>query len=281
MKTLISAAVAAIGLAVTAPASAVVVGGIDFGSLGGPPARVHLETGSLAETFVDNVGQINRGYGLIATVNGDSTYCAGNNANCSLYYYYTGYQVTSFNAITGKVIFTGGDLKVYYSGAPAINLLGQDSNANIAFITGLAPWVEMTGHTFFDPAFPSIGTLNGSGTLTGATLTQVGQGLLDIANGFGDPSVTNFLNTNTISDNLGGFADVALTSSSNNFVLNPFDQAGPLGDSCQSGNPQSGDWCLQGTVNTRGKTPEPGTIALLGLGLFGAAFSQRRRKLSK
>lgn len=277
MKTLISAAVAAIGLAVTAPASAVVVGGIDFGPLGGPPANVHLETASLAETIVNAVGDTLQAYGLIATVNGDSTYCAGNNANCSLYYYLNNYTVTSISPT--KVIFTGGDLKVYYSGAPAINLLSQDSLANIAFITGQTPWVGFTGHTFFDPAFPSIGTLNGFGTLTGASLSETGQGQLDIAYGFGDPSVASFLDTNTISDNLGGFADVVLTASANNFVLNPFDLAGPLADSCLSGAPQTGDWCMQGTVNTRGKTPEPGTIALLGLGLFGAAFSQRRRKL--
>lgn len=281
MKRILFTLGAAAAIAASTPASAIIVGGIDFGTLGN---TVNIETATLAETLVNGVGQNLQGYGVVSTVNGNSSYCAGGGP-CALYYYFTGYTVTAFNG--SQVQFTGGNVQLYYSSSGPLNLLSQDSTANVAAITSLTPWVDLTGHTFADPVFAlnaGMGltqTLNGTGTLTGATLSESGQGLLDVnLGGLGLASVGAYLNGNSIGDSLGGYADIAVTSSSNNFVLNPFDVSSGLASGCSTGNAAPGAWCLQGTLNTRGATviPEPATLALIGFGIFGLGLVRRRTK---
>lgn len=280
MKKLLTSLAAVAAIVGSTPASAVIVGGIDFGAIG---TTQNIETATLAETYVNGVGQQLQGYGVISTINGDSTYCADNTSNCSLYFYFYGYTVSSFGG--GKVQFTGGTIDIYYSNAPQMNLMNQNSVANIAAITSLTKWTRLTGHSFADPVFGGVNatqTLNGAGSLTGASLSQSGAGQVDsdLSGAFGLASVANYLNGNSVGDLLGGYADIALTSSTNNFALNPFDEAGTLADSCAT-NPTVGDWCLQGTLNTRGKTnftPEPAALSLVGLSLLAMGATARRRR---
>ena len=86
MNKTITTLLAAVGIAASAPASAVVIGGVDFGTLGGAPFRTHLETATLAQTFINGNGQNATAYGFITTVNGDTSYCADGSSNCGLYY---------------------------------------------------------------------------------------------------------------------------------------------------------------------------------------------------
>ena len=288
MKKIFAAVLASVGLTAAAPSSAVVVGGVDFGVLGGPPFNTHFEVATLAETFVANVGDTLQGYGLVTNINGNTgtNYCAGG-GNCAIYYYFHDYTVKTFNG--SNVAFTGGVVDLYYSNAAPANLLNQSSAANVAFITGLTPWVSLTGHTFYDAildavaGFDGLQTLNGAGTLTGGTLSQSGQGQADVdtSGAFGIAAVAAFLDGNAIPDALGGFSDLIFTTSSNNTILNPFDLASSLADSCRS-QPEVGDWCLAGSLDARGTTviPEPGTLAMLGLALFGIGVARTRRKQS-
>ncbi|MCW5626530.1 MAG: PEP-CTERM sorting domain-containing protein, partial [Burkholderiales bacterium] len=222
-------------------------------------------------------GQELRGYGSVDRVNGNINYGV---AGARLFFVFDDYISTGFSAST--VGFLGGEIRVYIAtGADASrNLLDFDSETNFAWIEGLTEWVGMTGHDNNGLA-PGSTTLDSNGNLTGASISFSGSGLLDIdtTSGFGDPAVAAFLDANTLPDNaipalIGGFADVAFTSSGNNFVLNQNDVCTGV----------SGEWCIQGTANLRGKTvpvPEPGSIALLGATMVGMGFVARKHLRAK
>lgn len=262
----LSAAIA-LGCAVASgSASAIVVGGVDFGALG---LTAHIETSTLAETLVLADGDVLEGYGVINVVNGNSNYAAGNNM---LYFTFTDYVTQNFSATETE--FTGGVVNVYFGDlGAASNLLGQDSPTNVANIQALSEWVSFTGHGNLGGGASANATIAADGTLTGQSISFTGQGLLDVdtTSGFGLADVIAYLDSDGVGDAVGGFADVALGTEGNQLVLNPF-------DTCD--NQTAGQWCIQGTASLRGLTnvPAPGAIALIGAGLLGFGAMTRRKK---
>ena len=261
-------------------AAAIVVGGVDFGPQGGPPLQQHLETTTVAETVILDDNQEIFAYGQINTVNGLINYTTTPGER--LYFYLDNYMSQAFNTVAGvgTVEFRDGRIELFIG--PEINLLNQNSPTNVTTIQGYTPWVAVEGHADISPTALANSTLAAEGSLTGATIDFSGAGLLDIVSGFGDPAVQAFLDANTIADFAGGFADIALTTSADNFVPNSFDVA----DGLCNDPPQVGDWCLQGSADYRGNTvingPEPSIMALMGMGLLGAgAVSARRRRARK
>ncbi len=71
---------------------------------------------------------------MVSTVNGDATYCADGSSNCALYYVLNDYTSSSSPELSSVYRWT---VNLYYSAAPAINLLNQSSPTNIATITSI------------------------------------------------------------------------------------------------------------------------------------------------
>lgn len=262
-NNLIASAIVALGLAASGSASAIVVGGVNFGAQG---LTNHLETTTLAETFVNGVGQTVRGYGQVNTVNGLLNYAGANR----LYFTFS-YNVNTFSPTA--VTFNNGVVNVYLRSEIA-NLLNQASDGvggNIDLIDNGQLWAVFNGHNS-----DVVGEeLKAVGVLTGADFNFLGAGLLDSVGGLAE--VQAFFDSNAIADGLGGFADINLTTSGSNQTLNSNDN---LAGCNAPGAGQVGQWCVAGSAALAGPTevPEPSVLSLLGLGLLGLGASTMRKR---
>lgn len=245
--------VTAAAFAGSVQASVINVGGVFFD----PDSLLDFSgtTATLTQS-ISSTGVLS-GFGVITALNGTgvATFCPG----CELTLQYGGFtpigSVLIPVPITGTAInYSGGFLNIFVDSSPDV-ANPFDPLSLIATNTGGGPgdvlWAGLLGHAvsgvtlFGTAAFSPLSSLP---LLTGSSLFDIVGGL-----------ALGNLNTNSQIDG----ADIAVTTSFSNFPKHPTTRS--ISFATGSGN------------FTGNSIPEPGSIALIGLGLLGAAFVRRRK----
>lgn len=265
------AAALALGVTGVASATTINVDGVQWNT--NNPLDFSANALNLLETSVSAKGDTLTGYGQVGSINGNTSFCSG----CDLTFTFQ-YTVSALGTSGGtnpnpQVVFDGGTIQFYVSPAGTFNIFNP-STANSG-----TPWLTLTGHMGSRTGFSE-----GDGTLfsnvTGSSVANPANG----SNGVGYLDVTGgpagmYLNSNSVPDGIGGFADFLITST--------FFTAGSQPTSCGAATTNLDFLCglnysIQGTATLNGKSvtsvPEPGEIGLLGLGLGFLGFLIRRRR---
>jgi len=207
-----------------------------------------MNSGNLRETEVNNVGDILFGYGLVSAINGTSqpTFCP----SCELTFQFS-YVVT---AISGAIIeFDFGSAQFYVDNTPDFDV------ANPATAGDGNLWLDLAGHEIsaFGTSSELVGQLS-SGTFGALPIAGFGLGAFDVVGGL----AAAYLDTDGLSDGLGGTTDLTFSSSFQT-----------------TGNPPAA-YPIFGSFDMQGNAvaiPEAASLGLMGLGLIALGLMRFRK----
>lgn len=202
---------------------------------------------TITQTINQLTGELS-GFGVITSLNGTNaaTFCPG----CQLTVQYSGYMPIGSTIVPNpagpgtQITYSGGLINIFVNTSPTADPANPLS-LNSANTGSGELWLQLAGHGI------------GGVTLTGTSYFPsflLGSGLWDVVGGLAQP----LLDTNTKTDG----ADFSFTNSFTNFPTQSIFFA-------------TGSGTFQGN-----SIPEPGSMALVGLGLL-AAGALRRRNTAK